>query len=74
MYRNSGKDYNDFGRYDDCRQLPNFSYMLASIHQVNLEHPLSMGLCMPDRCKATDLNSFKTYLVPMLNQELPEMF
>lgn len=33
-----------------------------------------MGLCLPDRCKATDLNSFKTYLVPMLNAELPDIF
>ena len=74
IYRYSGKDYNDFGRYEDCKDLPNFNYLLAEIHQENLTHPLAMGICLPDRCKEVDLNSFKSYLLPALNAEFPVIF
>ena len=31
IVRNSGKDYNDFGRFRDCENLDDFNYMLATI-------------------------------------------
>ena len=67
IYRNSGKDYNDFGRYKDCLALSDYSYFLASINKDTINHPISIGLCLPARCKEEDLNQFKPYVIPALN-------
>ena len=49
--------------------------MLATVSQgKRLPNPLSMGLCLPAACKDSDLNSFKPYLVPIINQELKSAF
>jgi hypothetical protein len=33
-----------------------------------------MGLCLPVACKDSDMNSFKPYLIPIINQELKSAF
>ena len=68
LYRFSGKNYNDFGRYKDCISNPEFNYLLATVSQgKKLPNPLSMGLCLPVACKDSDMNSFKPYLLPIIN-------
>ena len=49
MYRNSGKDYNDLGRYDHCVSLPHYKYILATIPKA-LPISLNLGLCVPNNC------------------------
>jgi hypothetical protein len=39
MYRNSGKDYNDYGRFEDCENHENYTYILG---QVNGVFPIPM--------------------------------
>ncbi len=46
IFRNSGKDYNDLGRYDDCKNNSDFRYLLASVQNV-FPIPMSVGLCVP---------------------------
>jgi len=42
--------------------------LLATISQgKKLPNPLSMGLCLPAACKDSDMNSFKPYLIPIIN-------
>lgn len=75
MYRNSGKSYNDFGRFNDCEAMPDFNYMMASISpKKKLSNPLSLGLCLPTVCKESDLNALKPYIMPTLNNELGWIF
>ena len=33
-----------------------------------------MGLCLPASCKDSDMNSFKPYLIPIINKELKSAF
>ena len=49
MFRNSGKDYNDLGRYDDCLKLTDYRYILASVPHV-FPIPMALGLCVPAAC------------------------
>lgn len=53
MFRYSGKDYNDLGRYEDCNKNPDFNYILATIEK-GLPVNINLGLCMPKECKAKD--------------------
>jgi hypothetical protein len=46
MFRNSGKDINDFGRYSDCVDKYNFNYYMATILE-KFPVPMSLGLCVP---------------------------
>jgi hypothetical protein len=46
VVRNSGKDYNDYGRYDDCVEIDGFNfYMVTILHRFPI--PMSTGLCLP---------------------------
>ena len=55
IFRNSGKDYNDFGRYEDCRAIHSFNYFMVTIlHKFPI--PFTMGICLPNECTLTDLN------------------
>ena len=47
IFRNSGKDYNDFGRYKDCVQIhEGFNYfMITVLHRFPV--PFTLGLCLP---------------------------
>ena len=49
IFRFSGKDYNDLGRYEDCLNEKGFRYILASVPKA-LPIPMSVGLCVPDVC------------------------
>lgn len=73
IYRNSGKDYNDFGRYEDCLNISDYSYILISVPKV-FPIPMSIGLCLPDACTIEDLNEFKPFLVQSLNYIVPTAF
>jgi hypothetical protein len=74
MMRNSGKDINDFGRFQECEQSPEFNYLLAYIDPAKqLPIPVSVGLCLPTVCGESDLNELKPYILPAINKELPEL-
>ena len=49
IFRNSGKDYNDLGRYEDCLNTTGFRYILATVAHA-LPIPMSVGLCVPLVC------------------------
>lgn len=56
MYRNSGKDYNDLGRFEDCSNTDDeFRYILATIPDV-FPVPMSLGICVPSVCTVQDFN------------------
>ena len=46
IFRNSGKDYNDYGRFDDCVNMHNFNYFIAMILD-RFPIPFTLGLCLP---------------------------
>jgi hypothetical protein len=35
---------------------------------------MSIGLCIPNVCKESDLNSFKPYVIPAINDQLSFIF
>lgn len=75
IIRNSGRDYNDFGRFQDCLNLEGFDYLLAiTSFSRAINNPLSIGFCVPNVCKETDLNSFKPYIIPAINTQLSFIF
>lgn len=73
MYRNSGKDYNDLGRYDDCLRIPDFHYILASIPKA-LPIPMALGMCVPSNCSVSDFITFKPFLIEALNGIILNLF
>jgi hypothetical protein len=75
MFRNSGKDYNDYGRMDDCEDHPEFDYLLGSVTTERIfPIPISMGVCLPTVCNEANLNELKPYLMKALNTQLPYIF
>lgn len=75
IFRNSGKDYNDFGRYQECQQSDEYNYILAYVSPpTQFTNPLAVGLCIPQACKVPDLNAFKSYIIPAVNSIIPFMF
>ena len=48
IFRNSGKDYNDLGRYEDCLNIKDkeFRYILASVPKA-FPIPMNLGICVP---------------------------
>ena len=75
MYRNSGKDYNDYGRMDDCEAHPEFDYLLGSVTTERIfPIPISMGICLPTVCNEANLNELKPYIMKALNNQLPYIF
>lgn len=73
IFRNSGKDYNDLGRYEDCLNLSGFRYILATVPKA-FPIPMALGMCVPDVCTVQDFNGFKVYLVQAINLLIPEVF
>ena len=73
IFRNSGKDYNDLGRYEDCLNVTDFHYILASVPRA-FPIPMSIGLCIPNVCKASDFDTYKPFLVSGLNKIIPYVF
>ena len=73
IFRNSGKDYNDFGRYEDCQHIHEFNYFMVTVlHKFPL--PFTIGLCLPKQCQIADLVDFKPFLTKAINAALPNMF
>ena len=62
VIRNSGHDYNDFGRYQDCVELHKMNYYLVSVLD-KFPVPMSMGLCLPRVCSIEDVENFKPFLL-----------
>lgn len=54
IFRNSGKDYNDFGRYEDCQEVHHFNYFMIAVLK-KFPIPFTMGLCLPQECQMEDL-------------------
>ena len=73
IFRNSGKDYNDFGRYEDCYQMHHFNYYMITVLK-KFPIPFTMGLCLPQECKLEDLQEFKPFITKAINAALPNMF
>jgi len=74
ILRNSGKDYNDLGRYEDCTyEIEGFHYILVTVPKA-FPIPMSLGLCVPKICTIQDFNEFKPYMVSVVNSLVPELF
>jgi len=73
IFRNSGKDYNDFGRFEDCQQIHEFNYFMVTVLK-KFPIPFTMGLCLPKQCQVDDLNDFKPFLAKAINAAVPNMF
>lgn len=75
IYRNSGKDYNDFGSYQDCENASGFNYLMGYVStDYELPIPISTGVCVPEECKPADMNELKPFLLPPINGYLNLMF
>ena len=73
MFRNSGKDYNDLGRFEECLNLTDYYYVLMSIPKA-FPIPMSIGVCMPKVCSLSDFENFKPYFVNFINAAIPDVF
>ena len=73
VFRNSGKDYNDLGRYEDCLNLTDYRYILATVLKI-FPIPMSVGICVPSACTISDFNSFKPIFVNGINLLIPDLF
>ena len=73
IFRNSGKDYNDFGRYEDCQEMHHFNYYMVTVLK-KFPIPFTMGLCLPKECQMEDLLEFKPFMTKAINTALPNMF
>ena len=64
--RNGGKSYNDFGRFQSCKEDDRLKYFLITCdsEQCNNKYPtdISLGICMPKECDKSDLEN----LLPMI--------
>lgn len=72
IIRNSGHDYNDFGRYRDCRTVHHMNYFLVSILD-KFPVPMAVGLCLPEECALADVDNFKPTLLRAIQSALPNM-
>ena len=61
------------GRYDDCLQIPDFHYILASIPKA-LPIPMALGLCIPTYCTIADFDALKPNIIEALNGIIIDLF
>lgn len=73
IVRNSGHDYNDFGRYRDCQKMHHMNYYLVAILD-KFPVPFGVGLCLPQECTLEDVEGFKPTLLKSIEAALPNMF
>jgi len=73
IFRNSGKDYNDLGRYEECLNLTDHYYVLISVPKA-FPIPMSIGVCMPKVCEIQEFETFKPYFVNFINAAIPDVF
>ena len=73
IFELSGKDYNDYGRYEQCLNTEGLTYFLITIPKF-WSIPISLGLCLPDVCRIDDLEDFKMSIVDSVNAAVPIAF
>jgi hypothetical protein len=73
MFRLSGKDYNDLGRYQDCLELEGYHYVLGSVEN-KFPIPLTLGMCVPIECSSTEFYTFSPWIVKAVNRAIPIFF
>lgn len=54
IVRNSGHDYNDFGRYKECQTKHHMNYYLVTLLD-KFPIPMAVGVCLPPECSLEDL-------------------
>jgi hypothetical protein len=71
FYRNSGKDYNDFGRFKDCKDHPDYQYFLITCKEDRcggkFPTSVSMGICAPADCSEEELRAIIPEVLPAIN-------
>ena len=72
VFRNSGKDYNDFGRYKQCKNKEGFVYYLLTCKDdgkcsEKFLTTMSIGLCVPEQCAVEDIESILPEFLYMIN-------
>ena len=72
VFRNSGKDYNDFGRYEQCKNKEGFVYYLLTCKDDDkcgekFLTTMSIGLCVPDICGVEDIESLLPSFLHVIN-------
>lgn len=72
MFRNSGKDYNDFGRFKQCKKKEGFVYYLVTCKDDDkcdekFLTTMSIGLCVPASCSADDIQSILPDYLYLIN-------
>jgi hypothetical protein len=73
VVRNSGHDYNDFGKYNDChRGKHSMNYYLVSVLD-KFPVPLAVGLCLPAECSLEDVRGFAPTLMKVFQGALPNI-
>lgn len=73
VLRNSGHDYNDFGRYSDCINLHGMNYFLIAVLE-KFPVPLAVGLCLPAICTLEEVQEFKPFFLNGIQGTLPNLF
>ena len=73
IFRYSGKDYNDLGSFSDCTEKSdNFRYSLLTCKEEKcggkFSSTLSVGICLPKQCEASDLMAVLPFILPMINE------
>jgi hypothetical protein len=72
VFRNSGKDYNDFGRYKQCKNREGFVYYLLTCKDDDKCNEkflttMSIGLCVPQQCGVEDIESLLPEFLYFIN-------
>ena len=74
MFRLSGKEYNDFGRFKDCVKDERFQYLLVTCKEEKCGDkfpiPVSVGWCIPKECSKDDINKLLPYLMPIVDDDI----
>lgn len=65
MYRFTGKDYNDLGRYKSCVENDDLRYLLLNCKEDRCGNrfsvDVSLGLCIPKKCSDQDIRVAAPY-------------
>lgn len=70
-YSNTGKTYNDFGRFQDCVENKETEYMLLNCKEDRCSNrfpvDISIGLCIPKPCSKDDIMIVLPFMLPYIN-------
>ena len=74
IYRLTGKDYNDFGKFANCVDNPRTHYSLIQCKEerCNDKFPIDMsiGACFPKECSAEDISWLLPHILPLVNEHI----